>query len=209
MIRIRPMAAAVVMFLTGAGPGLFLLAADAPFQAGGDSAAWIAGEDARAEGSRAAGIDQLQPAGYYDMTEPPSEDPLADLQQKFDALAAEWEEHKAELGKKAADAKKKPTFHIGGRIHLDYWGFPHASPGIGFFEHSDPGAADFGEDPEDAFRFRRIRLETRGDLLETMMYRLQVDFAGPAEPEMKDVWSGFRELPGNQELLIGNQKRPL
>jgi phosphate-selective porin OprO and OprP len=42
-----------------------------------------------------------------------------------------------------------------------------------------------------------------------MMYRVQLDFAHPSEPEIKDVWIGFRHLPGNQHLLIGNQKRPL
>jgi len=150
-----------------------------------------------------------EPAGYFEPMEPPPEDPLADLQQKFDALSEEWEKHKASLDKKAADAKKKPTFQIGGRIHLDYWGFPHATPGIGFFENSNPADADYGEDPEDAFRFRRIRLEMKGDILETMDYRMQIDFAGPADAEMKDVWVGFKDLPGNQKLRIGNQKRPL
>lgn len=131
------------------------------------------------------------------------------LEQRLNALESAWNEQQQELKAEEKEKKSKPTFRINGRIHLDYWAFPETSPGIGFFEHSSSSAADFGTDPEDAFRFRRIRLETRGDILETMMYRLQIDFAAPGVAEMKDVWIGFKDLPGNQELLIGNQKRPL
>lgn len=134
---------------------------------------------------------------------------LASFEQRLSELEAAWQEHQQELVDVAEEAESKPTFRINGRIHLDYWAFPEASPGIGFFEHPNPAAANFGTDPEDAFRFRRIRLEMRGDILENMMYRVQVDFAAPAEPEMKDVWIGFKNLPGNQELLVGSQKRPL
>jgi len=108
-----------------------------------------------------------------------------------------------------AEAAKKPTFHIGGRIHADYWGFPDQSQGIGFFENPNPASSAFGNEPENRFLFRRIRLEMRGDIFENMMWRMQVDFNNPGTPEMKDVWIGFRNLPGNHRLLIGNQKRPI
>lgn len=116
---------------------------------------------------------------------------------------------KKAAAKKKADAAKKPTFKIGGRIHADYWGFPVSSSGIGFLEHPDPTRADFGNDPENRFLFRRIRLEMRGDILENMMWRMQVEFDEPRAPEIRDVWIGFKNLPCNHELLIGNQKRPL
>src|SRR5690606_38522 len=107
------------------------------------------------------------------------------------------------------EAESKPTFEIGGRIHADYWAYPHASEGIGFFEHPDPALPNFGTDPEDLFAFRRVRLEMEGDILETMLWRIQVDFNNPETPEFKDVYVGFDELPNNQELLVGIQKRPL
>lgn len=116
---------------------------------------------------------------------------------------------KAEAAKKKAEAAKKPTFKIGGRIHADYWGFPVSSDGIGFLEHPVPGSPAFGNDPENRFLFRRIRLEMRGDIFETMMWRTQIDFNNPQTPELKDVWIGFKNLPCNHELLIGIQKRPL
>lgn len=113
------------------------------------------------------------------------------------------------LDKKKAEAAKKPTFKIGGRIHADYWGFAKSSDGIGFLENSDPTSAKFGDDPESRFLFRRIRLEMRGDIFENMMWRTQIDFNNPSSAEIKDVWIGFKNLPGNHELLLGNQKRPL
>ncbi|MCA9088501.1 MAG: ATPase [Planctomycetaceae bacterium] len=148
--------------------------------------------------------------------------PEDELTRRLKALEAEWEAHKLKLSsekiaadqkakQKELDGKKKPTMKINGRIHLDYWAFPEATPGIGYFEHpaSMPPNAQQGQDPEDRFAFRRVRLEMKGDLLESMLYRLQVDFADPSDPAIKDVYIGFRDLPYNQELLIGNQKRPL
>jgi len=110
--------------------------------------------------------------------------------------------------KKKADAASKPTLKVGGRIHMDFWDFLDQSDGIGFFEHPTPGA-QFGQDPDDTFVFRRIRLELQGDIPDNMLWRTQIDFNNPNLPEMKDVYLGFKELPGNQTLLIGNQKRPL
>lgn len=117
--------------------------------------------------------------------------------------------HQSDLDKKKADAAKKPTFHIGGRIHADYWGYPDQSDGIGYFENPNPANAAFGNQPENRFLFRRIRLEMKGDIFDTMAWRIQVDFNHPSEAEIKDVWIGFRSLPCNQRLLIGNQKRPI
>ncbi len=129
--------------------------------------------------------------------------------ERLESLEENWTTYQDGLKEKSAAAKKKPTFDIGGRIHLDYWGFPDASEGIGFFEHPVAASPNFGTDPEDTIVFRRIRLETEGDILETMLWRVQVDFNNPSTPELKDCYIGFKELPFNQVLLIGNQKRPL
>lgn len=42
-----------------------------------------------------------------------------------------------------------------------------------------------------------------------MLFRTQIDFNNPRTPEIKDVYFGFNNLPHNQTLLIGNQKRPI
>ena len=124
-------------------------------------------------------------------------------------LERAWEQGAAAEAKKAAAAAAKPSLKINGRIHLDYWNFTNDSPGIGFFEHSDATAANFGADPEDRSFFRRIRLKFEGDLFDTMLYRMQIDFNSPDSGEMKDMYIGFQELPVLGTVLIGNQKRPL
>ncbi|MGE0377096.1 MAG: OprO/OprP family phosphate-selective porin [Planctomycetaceae bacterium] len=120
-----------------------------------------------------------------------------------------WAAHQQQLADTLTEKNSSPTLELGGRIHADYLAFPETSPGIGFFEHPDPTAANFGVDPEDRFGFRRIRLEMEGDALATMYWRMQVDFAEPDETVIKDVYLGFRELPGDQRLQVGFQKRPL
>ena len=137
------------------------------------------------------------------------EERVAELESGWRQLDEAWSKFEAAESKKKADAAKKPTFQINGRIHADYWNFVNDSPGIGFFEHSDPMENNFGNDPEDRFAFRRIRLEMKGNILETMLWRTQVDFNNPGTPEIKDVFLGFTELPHNQQLLIGHQKRPI
>ena len=131
------------------------------------------------------------------------------LSKEYDSLDEDWTEFLSAEKKKKSDAAKKPTFQINGRIHLDYWTFPNPDEGIGFFEHDDVSEANFGTDPEDFTAFRRVRLEMKGDVLDWGLWRIQVDFNNPAAPEMRDVYIGFKNLPANQKLLIGNQKRPL
>ena len=131
------------------------------------------------------------------------------LMSRISDLEDRWQEFdKAEQQAKDA-AAGRPTMQIGGRVHADFWSFTDESEGIDFFEHSDPTDPAFGTDPEDRFTFRRVRLEMRGDVLESMQWRIQVDFNNPGTPEIKDVFLGFKNLPGNQQLLIGNQKRPI
>ncbi|MEZ6061794.1 MAG: porin [Planctomycetaceae bacterium] len=137
------------------------------------------------------------------------EDRLKKLEEGWEKLDTAWTKFDEAEKKAKADAAKKPTFKLNGRIHADFWDFLNQDPAIGFFEHPDPAQANFGTDPEDRFAFRRVRLEMGGDILETMLWRTQIDFNNPQTPEFKDVYFGFKNLPNNQELLIGNQKRPL
>ncbi|MCA9076645.1 MAG: ATPase [Planctomycetaceae bacterium] len=134
---------------------------------------------------------------------------IDDLEKRLKKMEDAWSEHQKELKDADDEAACKPTFEIHGRIHADYWSFPNASNGIGFFEHSNPAQTSYGTDPEDVFDFRRVRLEMQGTLLKSMLWRMQIDFNNPQTPEFKDVYVGFDQLPFNQRLLIGNQKRPL
>lgn len=131
------------------------------------------------------------------------------LEKDRDELRDDYDDIEATAKKKAADAAKKPTFRINGRIHADTWSFISDTPGIGFFENSDPTMANFGASPEDRWVFRRIRLEMRGDILETMGYKMDIDFNNPGRPEYKDLYIAWTELPHNQTLRMGNQKRPI
>ncbi len=133
--------------------------------------------------------------------------PLADyekLLERVDDIESSWEKYQDKLAEESAEKKKKPTMKIGGRVHLDNWNFADTDSGINTLETGNPN-----DDPENRWDFRRIRLELQGDVPNNMLYRLQVDFNNPNEPEIKDVYLGFSNLPSNQLLLIGNQKRPI
>lgn len=132
---------------------------------------------------------------------PPAPESLEMRVKKLEGLLSDMEQAEA---KKKADAQKKPTFKIGGRVHLDSWSFTNSSPGIGYFENPATGA-----DPEDRLEFRRLRLETSGAAFDNMVYRLQVDFADPNDTTIKDAYIGFTELPLLGTVLFGNQKRPM
>ena len=125
------------------------------------------------------------------------EERLAKLEKSWQGLESDQEDEKA-------DAAKKPSMNITGRIHLDSWWFGDTSEGIGYFENPDTGA-----DPENRVFFRRLRIGFQGEAFETMLYKLEVDFNEPANPEIKDNYIGFDELPVFQRVLVGNQKRPL
>ncbi|MEM7476812.1 MAG: porin [Planctomycetota bacterium] len=141
-------------------------------------------------------------------------DRVAELEAEQEEIAKAAEEAaEKEAEKKAEEEKytppKKPTWSWTGRIHADYWGYPNESPGIGFFEHPDATSPAFGTDTEDRFAFRRLRLGMNGDVFETMLYKLEVDYNNTGRPEYKDIYLGWKELPNNQTVLLGNQKRPL
>ncbi len=131
-------------------------------------------------------------------------DETSALLDRIAALEGKWEKLAASEAKKKAEAKKKTTFKVGGRIHYDYWDFANTTNGIDAFEHPIVGG-----DPENRWAFRRIRLEFKGDIQESMFWRLQVDFADTQTPAIKDVFIGFKELPNNQTVRIGHQKRPI
>ena len=159
----------------------------------------------------------VPPAGQDGQAKDNSEDDFAGrlekLEKGWEELDDAWSAFDKAEKKKKADAYLKPTFKINGRIHADFWDFINDDGGVGFLENpindSSIPVSQRGSDPEDRFAFRRIRLEMKGDIMDTMLWRTQIDFNKPGTAEMKDVYVGFKNLPNNQELLIGNQKRPL
>ncbi|QDV63739.1 OprO/OprP family phosphate-selective porin [Crateriforma conspicua] len=129
---------------------------------------------------------------------------IEELTEKLEALQSDWDDFQEGLDKKAAAAKKKPSTSINGRVHIDNWNFAETDPGINIIENGDPN-----HDPEDRWTFRRIRLELKGDVPGDMFWRMQIDFNNPSTPEIKDAYIGWAALPGNNRLILGNQKRPL
>ena len=127
-----------------------------------------------------------------------------DLAERLEALEGDWTDYQDELEEEAAEKLKKSAWKMTGRIHLDHWNFTDGDPGTNYLE-----TGQLDEDPEDRWVFRRIRLEFAGAVPQNMIFRTQIDFNNPSSAEMKDVYLGFTNLPNNQSLLIGNQKRPI
>ncbi|MCA9136604.1 MAG: hypothetical protein KDB00_07590, partial [Planctomycetales bacterium] len=133
--------------------------------------------------------------------------PMKDYKEllgRVDDLESSWDDYQKKLKSEADDKKKKPAYKLNGRIHLDNWNFLDSDAGINQLETGNPN-----DDPEDRWDFRRIRLTYTGDVPGNMLYRISIDFNNPSAAEMKDVYLGFKDLPHNQEFLIGNQKRPI
>lgn len=125
------------------------------------------------------------------------------LEARLKAIEERLEKDQSAAEKKKASDASKPTIKWAGRIHTDYWAFPHTSPGANAFENGNPA-----ESVQDRFLFRRIRLGVSGDIADNMVYRFDVDFNNPSSPQFKDVFIGWEELPILQTLLVGHQKRP-
>ena len=133
--------------------------------------------------------------------------PMADyksLLDRVEGLESSWDDFQEELADDAAAAKKKPTWKLNGRIHLDNWNFTDTDAGVNELETGNPA-----DDPEDRWDFRRIRLTFSGTVPNNMLFRTQIDFNNPSSAEMKDAYLGFNNLPHNQTVLIGIQKRPI
>jgi phosphate-selective porin OprO/OprP len=125
------------------------------------------------------------------------------LQDRVQALEKELQKQADAAAKKKADDAKKPTQRWTGRIHADYWSVPNTSPGANAFETGDADVS-----VQDRFLFRRLRLGIQGDIPDNMLYKLEADFNVPNNPQLKDNYIGWKELPILQEVLVGNQKRP-
>jgi phosphate-selective porin OprO/OprP len=128
------------------------------------------------------------------------EERLAKLEKSFeksnDAIADNKDAFKGYL-RVGHGASRKMTFF--GRIHLDYWAFPKADLAIESLE---------GENPQDRFNFRRLRIGVKGDLPNNVFYKYEGEFAGGSEPSYRDAIIGIRDLPYLNTMIVGNHKRP-
>lgn len=125
------------------------------------------------------------------------------LEERVKAIEEDLEKEAKEAAKKKEKDAPKPTMTWSGRIHADYWAFPHTSPGANAFENGDSDVS-----VQDRFLFRRMRWGVQGNIPDLMLYRMEIEFPVPNNPQMKDVFIGWEELPLLQTLLVGNQKRP-
>lgn len=128
---------------------------------------------------------------------------LNDLESKYAELDDAQGDLSDELNHYAKVKLDDITLTIAGRLHIDAWMFPDSSPGVNGFETGDN---DFP--PQDRVGFRRIRLTFSGDIYETMLYKIDMEYAGIDRVIPRDMFFGFRDLPVVQRLQIGKQKRP-
>ncbi len=137
-----------------------------------------------------------------------------DLGKKYESLSKSHEKLLSSYDKFSADLKKgqgvvipgdpNVTLKINARIHADYWAFPSANAGADVLEGTPVDPVD----PQDRFGLRRVRFRFGGDIKDNMFYRFDLELANPRNFEWRDAYLGFKNLPGNQELVIGHQKRP-
>ena len=153
-----------------------------------------------------------QPVAFYDTfladaddgaSDTTLEERLFNLEEKYQGLDEDYSELKKTLKLKPNSGHGDSTMKISGRIHADHWAFPGDSPGVNIYENNDPAIS-----PQDRIGFRRLRFGVGGKLWKTMVYKIEMEFAGGNKSEFRDAYLGWNDLPFLHTLLIGNQKRP-
>jgi phosphate-selective porin OprO/OprP len=120
------------------------------------------------------------------------------LMQRLEALEASTQLYApAGNGWNEVDIIEKPTHKWSGRIHFDYWPMPDSSPLANTLESfdSDDGFGDPTDGPDDFIGFRRLRFGVKGQINETMEYKIEMEFAAPNNLAFKDAYLGWNELP--------------
>ncbi len=164
------------------------------------------GDEVRVFDSTALGEDSnVAAAGNFGEIASPDEavEKLTKQVEDFQSQLKKQDETIGDLKKAQGDLVKlghgKEKMTLSGRIHLDYWTFPGVDDSLFPLESGDP---------QDRFLFRRLRFGVKGDIDDNMLYKIEMEFAEPSEPQFRDAYIGFKDLPVLQQLLIGNQKRP-
>lgn len=128
------------------------------------------------------------------------------LMSRLENLENRWVDLDSAISNAVTEKASAGNLQLEGRIHLDYWAFPRTDGGTETFEGS--GNPFTPQNPQDRFTTRRMRLGFKGNIKDNMVYTAQLEFAGVDDPEFRDLYIGFKDLPWFQTLLIGNQKRP-
>ncbi|MCG8449124.1 MAG: porin [Pirellulales bacterium] len=162
-------------------------------------------------------VGNVQPVGFYhnynfrNATEEPTlEERMANLEENYATLGENYKKLEKDykgLKKKmktlAASGHGEATMKVNGRIHADLWAFSDSDASINTIETGNTALS-----PQDQFGFRRLRFGVKGDIWQTMVYKIEMEFAGGNDAEFRDSYLGWEELPCLQTVLIGNQKRP-
>jgi len=90
-----------------------------------------------------------------------------------------------------------------GRIHVDVWSYPDSSPGVSAFESGNSMIS-----PQDRLELRRARFAAEGELPYDTLYKLDFEFSEASQPQFRDLYVGWDNIPFFGRLLYGNQKRP-
>jgi len=161
-------------------------------------------------------IEAQQSDGYDEPSSSPAtltSTSLNSLVERIEALESQVTMRDEEFYEfKEVDIVQKPTITIFGRVMLDYWAFPSDSPlvnwvGSEYPNDQKPIPPVIGN-PNSFLGFRRLRLGAKGQASENMEYKIQMEFAQPDQITFKDAYLGWLNLPWNDKILVGNQKRP-
>ncbi len=133
----------------------------------------------------------------------------AELQERVDKIEADREDQEKgpadndfrvfwKDGLRFETQDKKFKFRVGGRLHNDW----------AFFDQDRDLERVFG-DEEDGTEFRRARIDIRGEIYDSVVFREEYDFAGnTGEGKFKDVYLGLKHLPVVGNLRLGHFKEP-
>ncbi|MEM9704231.1 MAG: porin, partial [Planctomycetota bacterium] len=122
-------------------------------------------------------------ARLTDLEEIFQEEKAEALQEQFEALGDRIGNVEDGLSKYVTRGTRNSKVQLFGRLHADYYGFPD----------SDAGAArSEGENPQDRFLFRRLRIGVKGDISTNMFYKMETEFAAVNDFEIRDLYFGYR-----------------
>ena len=190
------------------------------FVVGGLAVVLLLGETARAQEYTTQFLsesDTVEPVAFYsnfmkgdEEKEPTLEERMAKLEDNYSALGddykkldKEYEGLKKTMKTLATSGHGDSKMEVSGRVHADMWAFPNSDAAVNTFESGNPLIT-----PQDRVGFRRMRFGVAGNLWQTMVYKIEMEFAGGANSQFRDAYLGWKELPLLQQVLIGNQKRP-
>jgi phosphate-selective porin OprO/OprP len=155
-----------------------------------------------------AGASTVAPVSWAaddgDKVDPTIKELTSDWEKKWNAQAKTNSDLK-EAFKKSVQSGSSGTklMKASGRIHMDYWGIPNASPGINLIE-----TGNVNNTPQDRVGFRRMRFGLGGDVNPNVGYQIEMELAGGNNSEFRDVYISAKDLSWLQTVIVGNHKRP-